>query len=187
MTRRRSNSINGQFAPRTIEMLRSPAYRVLSLSARRVLDRLEIELADHGGNDNGRLPVTYADFRFYGIDHQAIPPALREAVALGFTEVMVKGRAGNAEFRSPSLYRITYRHVGRAPPTDEWRRIETTVQAQAIAQAARRAIQKSTVGKPQLSGGENNPETDGQSGWKTPTTAQGWETNTTLDISGRRR
>ena len=34
-------------------MMASPAFRVLSLSARRVLDRLEIELAHHGGQDNG--------------------------------------------------------------------------------------------------------------------------------------
>jgi hypothetical protein len=39
----------------TIEMLKS----VLSLSARRVLDRIEIEHADHSGNDNGRLRATH--------------------------------------------------------------------------------------------------------------------------------
>jgi hypothetical protein len=50
------NKISGQFAWRTIEMMESPAFRVLSHSARRILDRLEIEIAHHGGNDNGRLP-----------------------------------------------------------------------------------------------------------------------------------
>jgi hypothetical protein len=63
--RKRSQSIGGQFAPRLIEMLESPAYRALSLSARRVLDRIEIELAHHGGRDNGGLPVTYHDFEAY--------------------------------------------------------------------------------------------------------------------------
>ena len=77
-------TIAGQFAPRLIEMLESPAHRVLSLSARRVLDRLEIELAHHGGADNGKLPVTYDQFHQFGIDRQAIAPAIREAVALGF-------------------------------------------------------------------------------------------------------
>jgi hypothetical protein len=86
-SRRRRTQIAGQFAPRTIAMLRSPAWRVLSLSARRVLDRLEIELADHGGVDNGKLPVTYEDFVRYGIERHAIAPALRELVALGFIEV----------------------------------------------------------------------------------------------------
>jgi hypothetical protein len=164
-------SIKGQFAPRTIEMLRSPAYCVLSLSARRVLDRLEIELADHGGNDNGRLPVTYADFHHYGIDRHAIAPAIRELEALGFIEIMQRGRAGNAEFRSPSLYRITYRHCGRNGPTDEWRRIVET-EAQLLARAARRASkkQKVSVGKGALSGRKTNTETPEAPVWITPTT-----------------
>jgi hypothetical protein len=50
---KRRNRINCQFAARPIEMLESPAYRVLSLSAHRVITRIEIELAHHGGNDNG--------------------------------------------------------------------------------------------------------------------------------------
>jgi hypothetical protein len=58
----RRNKIGKQFAPRTIEMLESPAHRVLSLSARRVIDRIEIELAHHGGMDNGKLPVTFEQF-----------------------------------------------------------------------------------------------------------------------------
>src|SRR5215210_2323525 len=107
------NSILGQFAPRTIEMLESAAYRVLTLSAHRVLARLEIELAHHGGNDNGKLPCTFADFEAYGIDRHAIAPALREVVVLGFVEVTERGSAGNREFRSPSLYRLTYRHISR--------------------------------------------------------------------------
>jgi len=119
-------------------MLESPAYRVLSLSAHRILDRLEIELAHHGGTDNGKLPCTYDDFVAHGIDRHAIAPAIRELVALGFVEVTEKGRAGNAEFRSPNKYRLTYRHVGRLPePTDEWRRIDTLALAAEIAKAAR--------------------------------------------------
>jgi hypothetical protein len=38
-------------------MLGSPAYRVLRLTAHRIIARLEIELAHHGGTDNGRLPL----------------------------------------------------------------------------------------------------------------------------------
>jgi hypothetical protein len=39
MPRKRSNSIPGQFSARLIEMLESPAWRALSLSAHRVIDR----------------------------------------------------------------------------------------------------------------------------------------------------
>jgi len=63
---KRRNSISGQFAPRRIQMLESPAYRALSRSGHMVISRIEIELAAHGGND-GRLPVTVEDFVHYGV------------------------------------------------------------------------------------------------------------------------
>ena len=137
----RRTKIHGQFAPRTIEMLESPAFRVLSLSARRVLDRVEIEFAHHGGQDNGKLPVTFDDFARYGINRQQIAPAIRECEALGFLQVTERGRAGNAEFRTPNLFRLTYRHTGGAAETNEWRRIETSDGAEQLAGAARKASQ----------------------------------------------
>jgi hypothetical protein len=83
MTGRRKSTIIGQFVPHRIELIESPAWRVLSLSARRVLDRIEVELCHHGGlRENGRLPVTYGDFERYGIHCAAIAPAIREVVAL---------------------------------------------------------------------------------------------------------
>jgi hypothetical protein len=139
----RRNRISGQFAPRLIEMLEAPVYRALSLSARRVLDRVEIELGHHGGNDNGRLPVTYENFVSYGIERHAIAPAIREAVALGLLEVTERGCAGNAESRSPNLYRLTFRPAKGYPGdygTDEWRRIETMEAAQELARSARRQV-----------------------------------------------
>src|SRR5262249_59663340 len=66
--RRRRNSISGAFAPRLIEMLEAPAYRVLSVSAHRALSRIEIEHAHHGGADNGKLPITFDQFEEYGMD-----------------------------------------------------------------------------------------------------------------------
>jgi hypothetical protein len=118
-------------------MLESEAHCALSLSARRVLDRLEIELAHHGGNDNGSLPVTFADFERFGIDRHAIAPAIREVVALGFVEVTRQGRAGNAEYRLPSWYRLTYRNLNRSGPTDEWKRFTSAKEAKDAAKAAR--------------------------------------------------
>jgi hypothetical protein len=133
----RRNRIAGQFAARPIEMLESPAYRVLSLAAHRVLARIEIELAHHGGRDNGKLPVTYEQFIEYGTDRHSVAPAIRELSELGIIEVTEKGRAGNAEFRQPNLFRLTYRHVDRANPTDEWRRAKTIEEAKKIAKVAR--------------------------------------------------
>jgi hypothetical protein len=175
--RKRPQSIGGQFAPRLIEMLESPAYRALSLSARRVLDRIEIELAHHGGRDNGGLPVTYDDFWRYGIDRHLIAPAIRELVALKFIEITKPGRAGNAEYRAPNLFRLTYRHTTREGPTDDWRRIATAEQAIALRKKFRTPVGVFT--KP--SG--KNPHRN-HSG-KTPTTGHSGKTPTTLDISGR--
>ena len=101
---KRKHKIDGQFAPRTIAMLRSPAMRALSLSGRRILDRIEIELASHGGKDNGKLPITFANFEQFGItDRHVISRGIRELCALGFVE-RARGRSGNAEHRAPNFY-----------------------------------------------------------------------------------
>jgi hypothetical protein len=122
-----------------------------------VLARIEIEHAHHGGKENGRLPVTYDDFVRYGIHRHAIAPAIRELAALGFIEITQRGRAGNAEFRSPSMYRLTYRNAKdeRGDGTHEWQRIETIEQAEAIAKIARRDSDQTTQ-KQKSSGGKRN-------------------------------
>jgi hypothetical protein len=136
---RRRNRMNGQFNSRLIEMLESPAHRVLSLTAHRVIDRIVVELAHHGGCDNGRLAITYGQFEDYGLHRHAIGPAIRESEALGFIEVTERGRASAGEFRSPSYYRLTFPVVQKGdPPTDEWRKIQTVEEAKRIARAARK-------------------------------------------------
>ena len=118
-------------------MLELPAFRTLSLSARRVLDRLEIEFAHHGGTDNGLLPVTFDNFVDYGMDRHSVAPAIRELEALGFAKITTRGRAGNAEFRTPNKFRITYKHTNDANPTNEWKSIHTIELADELAKAAR--------------------------------------------------
>jgi hypothetical protein len=145
---KRKNRINGQWSPRLIEMLESPAYRVMSLSAHRVMARIEIELARHGGNDNGRLPVRKQDFIDYGISGRLVAPAIREAEALGFIRVTKRGRGGNAEHRQPNLFFLTFAH-GRdsraEPPPNDWRKIKAIKEAEAIAAAARGAKDANAV------------------------------------------
>jgi hypothetical protein len=139
-TIRRRNRISGQFAARLIEMLESPAYRALSVSGHKVISRIEIELAHHGGNDNGRLPVTTDDFVEYGMHRSSVAPAIREAEALGFIRITGRGRGGNAEYRTPNLFFLTYaqcRDSGKHPPTHDWRLFNTLQEAEEAAQAAR--------------------------------------------------
>lgn len=140
--KKKRTHIAGQFGWRLVEMQESPAYRVLSLSEHRCLSRLEIELGHHGGNENGRLPCTYDQFEEYGVHRHSIGPALRALAALGFIEITEQGRAGNAEWRRPTLFCLTYRHTAKANPTDEWRRLQTVEEAATIARAAREAPPK---------------------------------------------
>ena len=134
---RRRNRIAGQFSPRLVEILESPAWRSLSLSAHRVIDRIDIELRRHAGHENGGLVVTFDQFGEYGIDRHSIAPALREAEALGFVEITERGRGGNAEFRSPHKFRLTFQATDHAEATHEWRRITTMDDAKRIAMRAR--------------------------------------------------
>jgi hypothetical protein len=68
---------------------------------------------------------------------------IRELVALGFVEITQRGSAGNAGFRQPALYRLTYRHWGsHKQTTDEWRRITTIDDAVIVAERARIPVSK---------------------------------------------
>ena len=182
-------SIPGAFAWRLIEMLESPANKVMSLSAKRVLERLEIELFHHGGKpeENGRLACTFDHFVEFGIERHAIAPAIREAVALGFVQITRPGCAGNANYRQPTLYRLTYRFCGsHQETTDEWRRIKTLEEAKAIAERARgtqsdrRPKNKSPVREnPPLPVRETPTGNDHFPVRETPTTVPVGETHTT--------
>jgi hypothetical protein len=152
---RRARKIEGQFIARRLAMIESPAYQAASLSARRCLDRMEIEHLHHAGKENGKLPVTYEHFVEFGVSRRLIAKSIRELVALGFLEITRHGVAGNAEHRESNLFRLTYLHAERAKPTDEWRRIKTTEEAERIAKTARKSpgekARKSRVRK-QISG-----------------------------------
>jgi hypothetical protein len=159
---KKKNAIDGQFNARTIEMMESPAYRVLSLAAHRVLDRICIELAHHGGNDNGALPVTYEQFMQYGIDRHAIAPAIRELVALGFLEVTRQGRPSAGDYRWPNLFRITWvncRSTPIAEQTNEWRKIPDRATAERLAAQARKAGKERHARRPASPAPPHQPPT----------------------------
>lgn len=147
MTRRRKTQIAGQFCWRLVEMIESEAFRVLSRDAHRVLDRLELEMSHHGGLNNGKLTVTYADFLKYGVERESVAPSIREVVALRFVVVTREGRGGNAEYRLPAQYRLTYRETDNAAPTNEWRTIADHKTALDLARTARRAKSPSAVAR----------------------------------------
>ncbi|MDT2022811.1 hypothetical protein [Methylocella sp. CPCC 101449] len=127
----------------TVEMMVSPAWRELSINGHRVLQRICIEHAEHGGKANGTLPVTYRDFIEHGVTGKHLHHAIVEVEALGFAVRVSRGhRAYGAESGVPSLYRLTFVGVStetdRWPATNDWRRIKD---ASAAKQAVRQAQQ----------------------------------------------
>jgi hypothetical protein len=157
--RKRSKIPDLQWTWHSRAMREAPAFRVLSLSARRVLDRIELELMYHGGKDNGKLPCTFDDFEKYGVHRHSIAPAIRELEALGFIRITRRGRAGNSEFRQPHLFRITHKPAGSDPATDEWRLIKTTEEAEMIQRRSR--IPPKTPARKQKSSGEKRTMASG--------------------------
>jgi hypothetical protein len=131
--RRDSLRIDGQFAPRSADMLASPAYRVLGLTEHQILARIEIELESHAGYENHNLPVTYNQFENYSARRNTIPAAIHTLEALGFITVKY-GRGGNAEHRRPSKFGLTYRYTrirfgDPTPASNDWQQVKTTEQA----------------------------------------------------------
>ncbi len=129
--------------------------RVLSLSERRALDRIELEHMDHGGAENGKLPVTYVDFEKWGVRADSIAGTIRALEALGLIEITRHGYAGAAEKRAPSLYRLTYLgawNAGRADETGthEYQKIKTVEEAELIAVKARKASDPRNVDRAKM-------------------------------------
>jgi hypothetical protein len=121
--------IGEQFIAHPVALLKSEAWRSLKLAELRILHRLEIEHASHGGRQNGNLPCTRSNFERHGVRRKNITKALDKLVRLGLVEITVKGRMAYADLRTPSRFRLTYlptydENGAAVPPTHEWRRLE---------------------------------------------------------------
>jgi hypothetical protein len=194
------NNIAAQWGSRPLELMESPALRILSRAAHLALTRIEIELRHHGGHDNGQLPVTKQDFIEFGIHQDAVAPALRELEALGIIVITERGRGGNAENRQPNKFLLNFM-CGAVNTRDEitnaWKRIKTLEEAEEIASAARAAKDPAKVAygirnarnrsrKPCLvPGTETMSETAKSPGTETMSTGPGMETMSTIDTLTR--
>jgi len=153
-TRRKNNSITGQFIAHPRELRESSAWLALPDNARRILDRIEIEHMRHGGAENGALPCTYSDFVGHGIRRASVSLAIRQCTALGFLEITHRGGRSISEHRNPSRYRLTYingRHTS-AIRTDEWKRITTEQEAIAALQHAAERPKPKKAGRASVTG-----------------------------------
>jgi hypothetical protein len=160
--KRKSTFHVGPFCGRCRDMLESPAFDVLSRAALKIMVKLEVAhshaigthemgsrgVAKKGRSDaNGKIVCTYRALELCGVHKNVIAPAIRELVALGFLEVTHKGAGGNADFRDPTLYRLTFLPTEYAGPTNEWRKFETMEHAERIAELARSAADGAVVAR----------------------------------------
>lgn len=116
----------------TAELIASPAWRGLSINARRILDFLLVEHVKHAGRENGRLRAPYAQLVAWGCARDKIASAIAQLEEHGLICVEQRGGIfGIDTKRTPSLYRLTW--IGCVNPkraaTDEWKRWRPPQQA----------------------------------------------------------
>ena len=136
----RRTALQGQYITRYVELLESPAFRVMSQSAHRALARIELEWCHHGGDpaEISRLPVTFRDFEEYGIHRNEIAPALAELEALGLIKIVQHGRQSKGvEYRIPNVFQLQTRPELIPANHARWQCIQTVQEARAITKAAR--------------------------------------------------
>jgi hypothetical protein len=95
----------------TLKVMKSEAWRSLSIHAHRFLDFLMIEHMEHGGAQNGYLLAPRRQLEQYGIGAQYVSGAIEEAERLGFVDV--KRGVG----KRPSTYALKWLPLGTPPTT----------------------------------------------------------------------
>lgn len=134
------------FVPTPNEVKRSPAWRVRSLYAQRMIDALELEWSKSRGEKNGRLIVTNKDLLLHccSANKNVLVDARCELVALGIVK-FTPGKFGPNGVHEPNLWGLTYfpmtglpGHNGGPAPHD-WKQIKTVEEAKAIQAAAKKS------------------------------------------------
>ena len=106
----------------TTDLMKSPAWRAMSINTRKLIDFLTIEHFGHAGQENGSLKATYDQLVAFGLTREHIAEAIDEAEALGLAR-----RMAARQMRVPMVYRLTFyaSNVGGLPepPTNDWKRV----------------------------------------------------------------
>lgn len=123
----------------TVELIGSPTFGALGVSARRILDFLLLEHAGEGGRENGRLAAPYRQLHVFGLTRADIAKGFAELIACGFVRLVTQGlrQAGGGE---PSRYALTWLWTldgspQAEPPTDDWRRVLIDLRAHRVTTA----------------------------------------------------
>jgi hypothetical protein len=104
------------YVPLPRSLLKSPAWRSLSINANRLILFLMIEHLDHGGQENGLLVAPRTQLAAFGMSKHCISAAITEAESLGLIDV-IRGTG-----RAPNRYALTWLPLkGSTEPTNRWR------------------------------------------------------------------
>lgn len=125
------------WVPRRLELIVSPAWKARPVAVMRILERLEEEHLRHGGRLNGQLFVAYSQFQLAGVSRRVIKHALECARDLGLIEIIQEGEP-RGDVRPPNAYSLTYLPIGKASPSDAWKRVKEE-RSRAIAERFRAA------------------------------------------------
>jgi hypothetical protein len=108
----------------TLDVFQSDAWSAMPLCARRVVERVMIEHMQHGGKDNGSLPVTYDDFQAYGIRRASIKQGISISQELGWIDIVQPGLRGHGIARRATRYGLTWLpRSDWTPASDRWRAV----------------------------------------------------------------
>jgi hypothetical protein len=140
-SRSRPNTIQGQFRYHTIDFVASPVWRALSLSERKILDRIDLELASHGGRDNGDLIITRRDFADFGVSPKAQLRGIAGLVALGPIKWMPGHASPDPAHGRAARFGILYRSTLNGPSEEQWRRFKTIDEVKATLTRARAKVE----------------------------------------------
>lgn len=134
--------------PRLIEMLRSPTYRALSRAAHQVLARIEIELADHGGMDNRKLPF-FTSTNCFSSRNNCNSSCRQRRICDGKTSA-VRAAFNGSKCNSPPSWPSEGLSTARIPHRTEDRRAHESSQRQPLGPSGRHGYPHSTSGPIQV-------------------------------------
>lgn len=124
----------------TNTMLGSITFRALGISARRILDFLLFEHAEHGGKANGHLAAPYRQLVAWGLTRADIRKGLEELIVTGFVLQTVEGRFSKGGTEA-ARYELTWLPTNAggpddAPPSHAWLKVIGGLRAENVGSVA---------------------------------------------------
>lgn len=135
----------------TTTMFGSITFRALGIHARRILDFLLYEHAQHGGRENGNLAAPYRQLEAWGVTAADVRKGMAELIHTGFVARTKEGRRLDG-VGVPARYALTWLPTNAGSsneekPTHEWSSVIDRLAKQRVGNvAAARAWLRAQIG-----------------------------------------